>query len=435
MKNSNISEGIATGIKNWALRTGFGGRGRQVGAQLMKQQQITDKGYQMALKQFYLDGFKRALGVTIDPASTENACGGMTSTPPAGSTTATSDTDDTNPTSSVGAGADGLDSGGMDGSASTATPTTPSAPSTSTTPTTQQRVPFRQKLASRNAAYYSGVKESISSIRSIDESIKCDLMKQVIYLCLANTKSDKLAESVRKLLNTKKINESSVRTLNLGNFIAESFDIFHINRLLKEVDLTWKDVGLTVIEHSDRKYRVVGSDYATFFAKYNLLEAANGKSSICNWFLATTKSLLAREKLPQMNAEYTKIICQYATNLQNTYQNTRKIDDKQVDGIVATILDWRYSNTAMSAGRQNQSAATPMTDLDVDNDNKTEPAEVKSFKQQFMNALNRVPLDGSDNNAALSKVMAVYLGVLLKQDPDLFKKIETVMKKTTPTAT
>jgi hypothetical protein len=419
MKKSKISEGVVSGIKNWALRHGVGGRGRQIGAQLTHQQQITDRGYAIALKNFYLDGFKRAIGVTIDPTSTVTSCsfGGADTTPTAPSTPSgsTTSTDSSATDTSVDTTADTSGTSSAPSAASGATSTAPSGP---TGTAAAARTPFRQKLAARNAGYYSGIKESIQTAleeKNSELSDFTDAIKKAIYAALSN--------------ESTAISESSVKTVSTGKLVVEAIDIYHITKILKEFDLTWNKIGLTVLEEDNRQYRIIGVDYLPYYQKFTLLEAG-GRFSICDWFLATTKTLLAREKMPQLNSNYNTMICQYATGIQNTYQRTKKIDEKSVDAIVALIQDWREANAATQPSSRSR---TPTYDLDTDQDGATEPAEVKSFKQQFMTALNRVPLDGSDNNAGLAKVLALYMSVLVKQDPDLFKKVDAIMKKL-PTA-
>ena len=137
------------------------------------------------------------------------------------------------------------------------------------------------------------IKQAAQTINSTtDKNQKIALTKELVN-AMADRKGypewDNALATVQQVIKRGNVDpnfaNAAVNNLKAGKTMAESYQIYFINKLIESVGLTWKDVGLCVITEN-KKYYIA----ETKFIKLNqlfesILEATGGQQSISEYML------------------------------------------------------------------------------------------------------------------------------------------------------
>ena len=144
--------------------------------------------------------------------------------------------------------------------------------------------PAQEKATQQNLNdYFRGVASALNSAR--DPAQKRALTKELVNY-MADRKNypewQAALPAVKSLLKRTSQNpaftQQAIANVESGKLMAEAWQMDYINQLLEAVNLTWKDLGLTVVEDSETH-------------KFNIFEAASYDAEL-NDMLSLTRRLI-----------------------------------------------------------------------------------------------------------------------------------------------
>lgn len=184
----------------------------------------------------------------------------------------------------------------------TAQPTAPAAPGTTQKPGTSAAVGKfnQQKQTTQNMnQYIQSASKTINSTQ--DKAQKIALTKELVNY-MADRKGSPEWENglatVQQVIKKGNVDpnfaNAALAKMKAGQTMAEAWKIFYINKLLESVNLTWKDIGLSVLKESTSKHYIIAE---TKYYKLNnifesiLNEAQSVGDYLKNWFAGYMKGI------------------------------------------------------------------------------------------------------------------------------------------------
>lgn len=168
----------------------------------------------------------------------------------------------------------------------------PPAPAPSPTPAPPVKTPHdssaavgaykQQQQTTQNINNY--VKNVAATLnKETDPKQKIALTKELINF-MADRKGypeyDNAMATAKQILAKHRAGGNMLRALQSGQKVTEAWNIYWINKLLEAVNLTWKDLGYTLlIENKTKKYKIVETKYYKLNKVFeSIVEAAPGSA-------------------------------------------------------------------------------------------------------------------------------------------------------------
>jgi hypothetical protein len=216
------------------------------------------------------------------------------------------------------------------------TPTTPTAPSTTpTTPTAPSTAPAKanyqkQQQQTQNMNQY--IQAAAKTINTTsNKAQKIALTKELVNY-MADRKGypewqNGLA-TVNQVIKKGNVDpnfaNAALAKIKTGQRMAEAWKIFYINKLIESVGLTWKDLGLTVLQEStSKKYYIAETKYLklnTIFEGIINLDETPTQQSISQYVTNYTNKYIGDN--PNFKP-YQANIQQLATRVEQEYSRDR----------------------------------------------------------------------------------------------------------------
>jgi hypothetical protein len=215
--------------------------------------------------------------------------------------------------------------------------------------------------------------------------------------------------SARRRAGSRRLREMfEGRSLESGEILADRSDVYHATKLLRESDLAWADVGLTLVEEGEN-FRIVSLESAGLWKKYNLFEAAGAtQMSIAQWVPRFVASYLARYRESKLTSADARLLNTLAVEFQNNYADEPKRHQTLVK-IWNLILN--HLHTAVKSKQNGKKGAR------------------KSWKKTLDRAVKSMPVDGSDRYTTAVKTLPTLMATIARENPEAMRAIIKAYKE------
>jgi hypothetical protein len=283
-------------------------------------------------------------------------------------------------------------------------PTTPTVPTTPTAPTTPSTaVSDRDPLGRREPTLSPGT--------AVSDRDPLGRREPTLSPGTAPYKPTAAAQrlSARRRAGSRRLREMfEGRSLESGEILADRSDVYHATKLLRESDLAWADVGLTLVEEGEN-FRIVSLESAGLWKKYNLFEAAGAtQMSIAQWVPRFVASYLARYRESKLNSADARLLNTLAVEFQNNYADELKRHQTLVK-IWNLILN--HLHTAVKSKQNGKKGAR------------------KSWKKTLDRAVKSMPVDGSDRYTTAVKTLPTLMATITRENPEAMRAIIKAYKE------
>ncbi len=215
--------------------------------------------------------------------------------------------------------------------------TTPGAPAAPAAPAAKPGMGVGQKAAAAQRGqretnqnlnnYVQGAAKALNS--ATDKNQKVQLTKELVNF-MADRKDypewGNAVATVQQVIKNGNVDpnfaNAALAKLKSGQTMAESWQIYWINKLLEAVDLTWGDLGLTVLQESkSTSFRIVESKYHKLNKIFESMMYEAQAESIQSWFKRWLAQYMKGVDLsdPQTAAQ----IDQYVNAIQQSYKKDK----------------------------------------------------------------------------------------------------------------
>jgi hypothetical protein len=131
----------------------------------------------------------------------------------------------------------------------------------------------------------------------------------------------------------------NIRSLDSGAVLTDRSGIYHATKLIRESNMSWHDLGLTVLEESGSD-RIVSLESACLWKKYHLMEATSAMT-ISQWIVEFVQMYLKKKHIAGMKDHALTQLGTMATDYEAIYKSgaSNKLN-AQLDKIWQLIVYW-----------------------------------------------------------------------------------------------